>query len=182
MSPAARLGFLFVPLYFLEQLDLRMTVPEFTIRRATEADARGILDCLAAAFEAYRSSYTRDAYSDTVLTPETLSQRLTTMQVFIAFSPSEGIVGTIACAIAGEGEGHLRGMAVLPEFQGRGIAESLLKTAEAALVQQGCSRVTLDATEPLLRAMRFYEKHGYGQSGKVIDFFGMPLHEFVKQL
>jgi ribosomal protein S18 acetylase RimI-like enzyme len=169
-------------MYFLEQLDLRMTVPEFTIRRATEADASGILDCLAAAFEPYRSSYTRDAYSDTVLTPETLSQRLTTMQVFVAFGPGEEIIGTIACAIAGESECHLRGMAVLPQFQGRGTAEGLLKTAEAALSRQGCSRVTLDTTEPLLRAMRFYEKHGYRPSGKVIDFFGMPLHQFVKQL
>jgi len=29
--------------------------------------------------------------------------------------------------------------------------------------------------------MRFYEKHGYRRSGKVSDFFGMPLVEYVKQ-
>jgi len=28
--------------------------------------------------------------------------------------------------------------------------------------------------------MRFYEKHGYRRSGKVSDFFGMPLVEYVK--
>jgi hypothetical protein len=30
--------------------------------------------------------------------------------------------------------------------------------------------------------MRFYEKHGYRRSGKVTDFFGMDLYEFVKEL
>ena len=30
--------------------------------------------------------------------------------------------------------------------------------------------------------MRFYEKHGYVRSGKIVDFYGMPLHEFVKQV
>jgi hypothetical protein len=31
-------------------------------------------------------------------------------------------------------------------------------------------------------AIRFYERNGYAHSGKVFDFFGMPLHEYVKQL
>jgi ribosomal protein S18 acetylase RimI-like enzyme len=160
----------------------RVAIPTFIIRRATESDAPGILDCLAQAFESYRSSYTRDAYLDTVLTPEALSQRLAAMQVFVAIAPAQQIVGSIACMPAGSGEGHLRGMAVVPEFQGCGIAERLLMTAEDELAKQGCSCVTLDTTEPLHRATRFYLKHGYVRSAKVTDFFGMPLHELVKQL
>jgi GNAT superfamily N-acetyltransferase len=69
----------------------------------------------------------------------------------------------------------------LPEWQGRGIAEKLLHAAETVLAGRGCSRVTLDTTEPLHRATRFYEKHGYFASGKSTDFFGMPLHEYVKK-
>jgi hypothetical protein len=42
--------------------------------------------------------------------------------------------------------------------------------------------VTLDTTEPLHKAMRFYGKHGYVPSGRATDFFGMPLHEYVKLL
>jgi hypothetical protein len=30
--------------------------------------------------------------------------------------------------------------------------------------------------------MRFYSRHGYILSGRVSDFFGMPLHEWVKFL
>lgn len=152
----------------------------FAIRRALVSDANGILQCLAAAFEPYRTSYTRDAYLDTVLTVETIQHRLDAMQIFVAVAGNEQIVATIACSMVDKSEGHLRGMAVLPEFMGRGVAEELLRTAEVELAQQGCSRITLDTTEPLQRAMHFYEEHGYRRSGKSTDFFGMPLHEYVK--
>ena len=149
------------------------------IRRATVADAPGVLECLAAAFEPYRTRYTPNAYLDTVVTAETIDARFASMQIFVAIS-ADRIVGTIACSMQDEHEGHLRGMAVRPEWLGRGIAEKLLLAAEAELAYQGCSRITLDTTEPLQRAMRFYEKHGYRRSGRTTDFFGMPLHEYVK--
>ncbi len=159
-----------------------MAVPEFIIRRATALDASGILNCLAAAFEPYRTSYTPAAYLDTVLSAETVSQRLQSMHVFVAVRSQGEVIGSIACAIADSNEGHLRGMAVMPQFQGHKIAESLLQAAEEELRRLGSSRITLDTTEPLLRAVRFYESHGYRRSGKITDFFGMPLHEFVKQM
>jgi ribosomal protein S18 acetylase RimI-like enzyme len=152
------------------------------IRQATPADADGILRCLAAAFEPYRDRYTREAYLDTVLTRESVTSRLEAMRVLVAVSDDGQMIGTIACALTAPGEGHLRGMAVLPDWLGQGIAERLLSSAEMHLARRGCSRVTLDTTEPLLRAMRFYEKHGYRRSGRVTDFFGMPLHEYVKEI
>ena len=76
------------------------------------------------AFEPYRTSYTPEAFTDTVLTLETLRHRLSSMSIFVAATEAGDIVGTIACAAMDGGEGHLRGMAVLPEWQGRGIAET----------------------------------------------------------
>jgi len=73
-------------------------------------------------------------------------------------------------------------MAVRSEWQGQGIAESLLNAAEARLRALGCRRITLDTTAPLQRALRFYERLGYRRSGKVTDFFGMPLFEYEKLL
>ncbi|MGC2112688.1 MAG: GNAT family N-acetyltransferase [Candidatus Korobacteraceae bacterium] len=153
------------------------------IRKAIITDASGILHCLGAAFEPYRSAYTPGAYLDTVLTPETVGERLQSMCVFVAVSAADDtIVGTIACAMTGANEGHLRGMAVLPDWQGSGVAARLLHAAEEELVRRQCSRITLDTTEPLERAMRFYEKYGYRRSGKTSNFFGMPLHEYQKDL
>ncbi len=153
-----------------------------SIRKATSEDAPGILACLREAFEEFRERYSPDAFLDTVLTPETLPERLEKMSVFVAVNSANQIVGTIACNVVSSEEGHLRGMAVLPSARGAGIAAELLRRAEAELRSGKCTRVTLDTTEPLQRAMHFYEKHGYRRSGKVSDFFGMRLTEYQKEL
>jgi len=88
------------------------------------------------------------------------------------------VARTVACAASGE-EGHLRGMAVLPDWQGSGVASALLQTAEAEIRNQRCKRVTIDTTEPLAHAMRAMALH-YLVGFQI--FFGMPLYEWVKFL
>jgi ribosomal protein S18 acetylase RimI-like enzyme len=103
------------------------------------------------------------------------------MTVYVGVAGTREIVGTVACAVGGI-EGHVRGMAVHPAWQGHGIADQLLDTVESELFAAGCRRVTLDTTEPLQRAARFYRRHSFVPSGRVTDFFGMPLYEYVKAL
>ena len=155
--------------------------PGVEIRKAQTADDAGaILDCLAAAFAPYRERYTPAAWLDTVLTPDSISRRLSEMCVFVAVAEGR-IAGTIGCQTDGA-EGHLRGMAVLPEYQGTGLASALLRCAEEELRKGGARRVTLDTTLPLTRAARFYVRHGYTASGRVRDFFGMQLFEYRKEM
>ena len=156
--------------------------PAFVIRDATMADAPGLLDCLRDAFAPFRDAYTPEAFADTVLTPETLPARLQSMTVLVAASDDGSIAGTVAFSLGHCLEGHLRGMAVRPAGQGRGLATQLLTSAEARLRALGCVRVRLDTTEPLTRAIAFYRRHGYAPTGCVQDFFGMPLHEFARDL
>jgi ribosomal protein S18 acetylase RimI-like enzyme len=151
------------------------------IRRATPHDSQGILECLRKAFEPYREHYTELAFADTVLTPESLDRRHSEMQVLVATDATNRIIGTIAYKAA-NGEGHIRGMAVLPEHQGSGVATSLLAQAEADLNRLHCRSVRLDTTEPLTRAIRFYEKNGFHRTGESASFFGMDLFEYQKQL
>jgi RimJ/RimL family protein N-acetyltransferase len=73
-------------------------------------------------------------------------------------------------------------MAVRPTWQGRGVAEELLKAAESELRRAECGRVSLDTTRPLGRAIRFYEARGFRNSGGVSDFFGIELIEYIKTL
>ena len=156
--------------------------PIFSIRPALTDDAPAILACLRAAFDEYRASYTPAAFLDTVLTQETVERRLSEMFVLVATDGSNQIVGTIACAVLKREEGHLRGMAVLPSWLGTGVAKNLLQQAELQLAQAHCKRISLDTTQPLKRAIQFYLQNGYLPSGKVTDFFGMPLFEYVKIL
>ena len=152
-----------------------------SIREAEPKDAERICACLRAAFEPYRAAYTTGAFEDTVPTTAGIVARFASMRIFVACDESDEVLGTIACGVT-EGEGHLRGMAVLSRLQGRAVAARLLAAAEAALQEQECPRVTLDTTAPLVRAIGFYERHGYSRSGKVTDFYGMPLYEFAKSL
>jgi GNAT superfamily N-acetyltransferase len=151
-----------------------------TIQRATASDLDGILICLASAFAEYRNQYTPAAYCDTVLDRESLERRLREMRVFIAVCGIE-LVGTVACAVQGD-KGYLRGMAVTPSWQGKGVATALLDAAAAELRTNHCRCITLDTTEPLERAILFYRRNGFIPSGRVTDFFGMRLHQYIKAL
>jgi len=155
---------------------------QVNIRRATARDNEGILNCLSCAFATYQHFYTPAAFEDTVLTPELLKRRLRSMSVFVADTSSGQIIGTIACSLVSQLEGHLRGMGVVPEWQGRGVAKGLLDCAQNELKQLGCERITLDTTEPLISAIRFYELNGFRRTGKVSDFFGMRLIEYAKAI
>jgi ribosomal protein S18 acetylase RimI-like enzyme len=104
------------------------------------------------------------------------------MCVFVATSMSGEVVGTVACHVIGPDEGHIRGMAVRPAWHGVDAAGQLIRAVESELRDRGCTRITLDATHPLQRAMRFYEKQGFRRSGRVSDFFGMEVVEFVKPI
>ncbi|HET6181229.1 MAG TPA: GNAT family N-acetyltransferase [Candidatus Sulfotelmatobacter sp.] len=160
------------------------------IRPAAPSDADAIAACLLEAFAPYRSTYTPGAFADTVPTSAQVQLRLQQMRVLVAIAAGK-IVGTISATIHGE-QGHLRGMAVLPGWQSKdgrskdgrstGTAAALLAAIEAWLRSRGCTEVSLDTTEPLTRAIVFYQKHGYRRAGNVSDFFGMPLIEYIKRL
>lgn len=156
--------------------------PLFIIREAKSEDKPGILECLSEAFAPYCAQYTEGAYADTVLTTETLEQRLHLMTVLVAATLDGDVLGTIALSGEPGSKGHLRGMAVRSAWQGKGIAEHLLASAEERLRARGCLRVTLDTTEPLTRAIAFYRKHGYTATGRGQEFFGMSLLEYAKDL
>src|SRR4051812_23826705 len=122
----------------------------FLIRRAEQRDADGILCCLRLAFEPFRHLYSPEAYADTTLTPATIRTRLASMSVYVALTESETI-GTVGSQVIESGHGHVRGMAVLAEWQGHGVAEKLLIATEDELRTANCAIVTLDTTAPLKR-------------------------------
>jgi len=100
----------------------------------------------------------------------------------VASDAAGEVVGTVTGAVVSGTEGHLRGMAVRPGWQGTPVSDLLLTDAVRRLQEAGCREVTLDTTLPLKRAIRFYERHGFVPTGKVADFFGMPLLEYRRQL
>jgi len=153
-----------------------------TVRHALRGDEAGILGCLSAAFEPFRGSYTPAAFADTIQSQDSLRARMSAMDVFVAADEEHRIIGTVATGDRGDGAGLIRGMAVVPSFQRRGVARRLLRRALDELVVSGCRRATLGTTQPLVAASRLYESSGFARTGKVPDFFGMPLHEYERSL
>lgn len=162
-----------------------MTKPRkeaFSVRPATEADLPGVLSCLARAFEPFRAGYTPEAFLHTVLDERLGQERLATMRVLVAVGPDGRVLGTASWFRPSPTSGHLRGMAVLPEFQGTGVAQGLLDQAVAEIRDNGCRKVTLRTPDSLDRAVRFYTRNGFRPSGAVADFYGMVVTERVRDL
>ena len=105
------------------------------------------------------------------------------MSVFVAVGEGGKIVGTIACSVVTADEGHLRGNGGSAGMAGRGHRRrdycSRPKTNSAHEVfanHAGHNRATL-ARQGILRKARLSALPARSR-----DFFGMPLHEYVKYL
>jgi GNAT superfamily N-acetyltransferase len=156
---------------------------EYIIHRATMNDASGIQKTLLAAFKPYKDFYNRKAFSDTVLRGEKIRERLNNMRVYVAVDKTGKITATIGWQKIRNEEGHIRGMAVHPQRQGNNSpAKKLLNHVEAEAKSEGCKIMTLDTTQVLLRAHRFYKKNGYKETGKKTYWFGHIIYEFAKEL
>ncbi len=63
---------------------------------------------------------------------------------------------------------RLRGMATLPEYQGKGLSSALLKTAFPVIKQNQCTLLWCNARE---KAMGFYTQVGFHATG---ELFSVP--------
>ena len=68
---------------------------------------------------------------------------------------------------------QLRGMAVLTNFQKRGIGDALVKKAEVMITEKGGTFMWMNAREI---AVRFYEKLGYKKHGEPFSIPKIGLH------
>lgn len=137
--------------------------------------------CLLAAFDAFRQDYTPGAWSDTILDGNGMRERMKTMTCFVVVDENNKIVGSVAGTLIAPQHAHLRGMSVDPSAHGTGAADVLLEAVEKEMGRQvGRGKITLETTAPLARASNFYRQHDYRASGKVSDYHGMQLFEYVK--
>lgn len=84
----------------------------------------------------------------------------------VAMAPSdcgqtERVVGCVMGAYDGR-RGWIYHLAVLPEFRGQGLGQTLLGAVEERMLDLGVSKVNLQIREENVGVVRFYEKAGYG--------------------
>jgi ribosomal protein S18 acetylase RimI-like enzyme len=61
--------------------------------------------------------------------------------------------------------GNLLSICVLPDFEGTGVAGRLIESFQLACKAEGYRRLTLSVDKENSRAVAFYKKHGWHQSG-----------------
>ncbi|TKJ36658.1 MAG: hypothetical protein CEE38_10140 [Planctomycetes bacterium B3_Pla] len=67
---------------------------------------------------------------------------------------------------AGIRSGNLLSICVLPDCEGTGVAGKLIESFQLACKAEGYERLTLSVVSDDNRAVTFYKKHGWRQSGK----------------
>jgi N-acetylglutamate synthase-like GNAT family acetyltransferase len=155
----------------------------FKIRKANPQDAKNIHEVIFSAFEEYRNYYSSEGFEDTVMSEELVLKRMKFMTIYVAVDKKGKIIGTIGWQRISEEEGHVRGMAVLPEWWGSNSpASALLHIVEKDAFINKCQYLTLDTTAILKRAQNFYTKHKFKETGKTGDFFGSKIYEYIKYL
>ncbi|MFQ5945104.1 MAG: GNAT family N-acetyltransferase [Anaerolineae bacterium] len=151
------------------------------IRQAASEDADAIAALLREAFAEFESLYTPEGFAATAISSEEVVGRIAEGPVWVG-SDEERVVGT-ASAVTREDGLYVRGMAVVPSMQGRGVGRRLLDQVEAFAREVGAQRMYLSSTPFLSSAIRLYERYGFLRTEEgPDDLHGTPLFTMEKPL
>jgi GNAT superfamily N-acetyltransferase len=156
--------------------------PEPTVRRAVVDDAGDISRLLLESFGAIRERYTDEGFADVTPDEQKVAARFEEGALWVAEVGCK-IVGSVSLIEEPEGL-YVRSMAVLPEFQGRGISHKLLDLLHEYAAGTGVNRIFLYTLPFQLGARELYERHGYTwvRDTPAEEWYGVPGLEMEKFL
>jgi ribosomal protein S18 acetylase RimI-like enzyme len=125
-------------------------------REITEADIPALFDVRTRTRE---NTYTLEQLANIGITAESVAEKLVTSFKGWLCLDADHVVGF---CIADRSTGELWVVAVLPEYEGRGIGNRLMSLAEDWLTRCGCTRAWLTTDiDTTLRAYGFYRQRGW---------------------
>lgn len=115
-----------------------------------------------------------------------LRKRLASPTILTTVAEEGGkIVGFASVRKVGEGEGELSGMSVLESARGRGVGSRLLRKTLETARRRGFGSILAKTELANERAINFYRKAGFTESGKSIGRIGgtsLALRVMVRRL
>jgi N-acetylglutamate synthase-like GNAT family acetyltransferase len=154
-----------------------------SFRKAKISEINEIYLILLKAFEPYRKNYTNGAFNATVLSPDDIKNRILGKKFEIyVLTLNKHIIGTLSITKKFQDQLYIRSMAVLPDYQGRGLGFLMLKEINKLAKRKKIKTISLDTSKPLKRAIKFYKNFGFTFTGVTRDFFGIQICEMVKKL
>lgn len=101
-------------------------------------------------------------------------------QHFGIISKEGSLIACVSVKEMGDKHYKIRQMAVMENFQGKGIGAELISRVEHKLIARGAQEISLHARES---AIKFYEKLGYSCIGELFDEVGIShvkMHKFIR--
>lgn len=90
---------------------------------------------------------------------------------FIVAEMNGMVIGYIVGFLAKEGAGRIFSLAVHPMYQSLGVGSALLKEIIGIFRKVGALEIILEVRSSNIRAKRFYEKHGFYQTGIMKKYY-----------
>ncbi len=90
---------------------------------------------------------------------------------FIVAEMNGLVIGYVVGFLVNEGTGRVFSLAVHPAYQGRGAGSALLKELAGIFRTFGAVEIILEVRSSNTRARKFYEKHGFYQTGIVEKYY-----------
>lgn len=138
-------------------------------------------EILSAAFDPFAPLYTKAALETTIAEELVIKDRIESQQYTVYAATWAGTLAGTVSTIQTEGQGlYFLSMAVLPEYTSRGIARALMDAVEVEARLLGCNFIHLETWDPLVQAIRLYEKCGYRKTGRTRDYYGIEIFEMRK--
>lgn len=153
-----------------------------TVRLAKHGDSQIIAEILERAFSQFRGDYTPEAFKVVTPAADEIAGRFAEGPIWIAIL-DERVVGTVS-VLPEPDRLYIRSMAVLPEAQGQGIAQALMKAVEKYGIESGFDALFLYTTHFSLSAIHLYERLGYrrGRDTTADEWYGTPGFAMEKKL
>jgi ribosomal protein S18 acetylase RimI-like enzyme len=156
---------------------------KINIRKAKIYDSDEILRVLSHAFEPYKGYYTEEAHKATILNHQEIENRIRDKKVEILVALYENIiVGTITLRFEKNGNIYLQSMAIIPNYQGKGVGKQMLERVEITAKQRKGTTMSLECYYLLKKAVDFYKKSGFYITGRKRNYYGIQIFEMVKEL
>jgi [ribosomal protein S18]-alanine N-acetyltransferase len=109
----------------------------------------------------------------------TAEQYKTVLNSVILVAEQAGKLCGFLCATAIADDCEIENMAVAPDFQGRGIADELLRALVQRVESIPASAILLEVRESNQPARRLYEKHGFREEGRRRSYYSHPLDDAI---
>jgi ribosomal-protein-alanine N-acetyltransferase len=97
----------------------------------------------------------------------------------ILVAEQDGKLCGFLCATAIADDCEIENIAVASDFQGRGIADELVRSLVQRVESTSASAILLEVRESNQPARRLYEKHGFREEGRRRAYYNHPLDDAI---